>query len=181
MSEDGPDYLIAEAKKFADEAERQLNIMENDLRSMASNESAQLQKKFLNCKENLGQLKSSLLSAREKKDKDALIGSGTNNTREKMLTNNQILQETGDILENTHKIAIESEGLGFDALNELKGQRRKINIIGEKVQDVGTNITKANRIIKTMDNRRICMKIVMMATILLLIIALAICLYIKIG
>jgi Snare region anchored in the vesicle membrane C-terminus. len=98
-----------------------------------------------------------------------------------MLTNNQILQETGDILENTHKIAIESEGLGFDALNELKGQRRKINIIGEKVQDVGTNITKANRIIKTMDNRRICMKIVMMATILLLIIALAICLYIKIG
>jgi hypothetical protein len=67
VSEDGPDYLIAEAKKFADEAERQLNIMENDLRSMASNESAQLQKKFFKLQRKFGPTKVFLTFCTRKK------------------------------------------------------------------------------------------------------------------
>ena len=181
FSAESLDYLLVEAKQILDDANKMLNAMENDLRGMGSQEAGQLQRKFLNSKENLQTARSSLALARDKKESDNLMGNQSSQKREKMLSNNQILQETGEILDGTNRLAIETEGIGYDALNQLKGQRRVIGNIGEKVNDVGVNITKANRVITTMNNRRICMKLMMMATILLLIIAFAICLYIKLG
>ena len=179
-TDDNADLLL-QAKSSLDDADKMLSSMENDLRGMGSQEAGQLKRKFANNKESLQTLKYAVSNAREKKESEALMGKQEPNKREKMLSNNHILQETGDILESTNRLAIETEGIGYDALNELKGQRRVINNIGEKVNDVGTNITRANRVIKTMSNRAMCMKIMMMGTILLLVIAFAICLYIKIG
>lgn len=181
FSNDEDSDLLMQAKSCIDDAEKMLNSMENDLRGMGSQEANQLQRKFFNNKEALLNAKQALTNARDKKDSEMLMGKQESNKREKMLSNNQLLQETGDILQSTNRIAIETEGIGYDALNELKTQRRVINNIGEKVNDVGANISRANRVITVMNNRRICMKIMMMGTILLLVIAFAICLYIKIG
>ncbi|OMJ85864.1 hypothetical protein SteCoe_12705 [Stentor coeruleus] len=180
-SEGGSDNLLSETRTALSEATKLVNMMENDLYGLGSNEASQLQNKFKKNKETLENLKNQLASAKDKKDREDLMGKNESSKREKMLTNNQILQETGDVLESTNKLAIETEGIGYDALNSLKGQRRQILGIGEKVNDVGANVSKADRIVFTMNNRRICMKIIMMGTIVLLVIAFAICLYIKLG
>jgi hypothetical protein len=109
------------------------------------------------------------------------MASGQNTQREKMLTNNQILQETGDVLDSAQRIAIETEALGSDTVHTLKKQRKQIQEIGEKVNDVGANVTRADRVVLTMNNRRICIKLIMIVTILLLTIAFGITLYIKVG
>lgn len=180
-SEESGDYVFNDCKQSLDEAGRLINMMENDLRGLGSNEASQLQGRFQRHKETLQSVRQQFNSAKDRKDRDALMPSGPSGQREKMLTNNEILQETGDILEDTHKIAIETEVLGNDALHSLKKQRKQIQDIGEKVNDVGANVTRADRIVFTMNNRRICMKIMMMVTILFLVIAFAICLYIKLG
>lgn len=180
-TEESKDYIFNDCKQSIDEAGRLLTMMENDLRGLGSHEASQLQGRFQRHKETLQNVRQQLNLARDKKEKEDLMPSGPSGQREKMLTNNEILQETGDILESTHRVAIETETLGNDTLHTLKKQRKQIQGIGEKVNDVGANVTKADRLVFTMNNRRICMKIMMMATILLLIVAFAICLYIKVG
>ena len=180
-TEESKDYVFNDCKQSIDEAGRQLNMMENDLRGLGSQEASQLQGRFQRHKETLANIRQQLNSARDKKEREELMPSGPSGQRDKMLSNNEILQETGDILESTHRVAIETETLGNDTLHTLKKQRKQIQGIGEKVNDVGANVTKADRLVFTMNNRRICMKIMMMATILLLIVAFAICLYIKVG
>ena len=180
-TEESKDYVFNDCKQSIDEAGRHLNMMENDLRGLGSQEASQLQGRFQRHKETLANIRQQLNSARDKKEREELMPSGPSGQRDKMLSNNEILQETGDILESTHRVAIETETLGNDTLHTLKKQRKQIQGIGEKVNDVGANVTKADRLVFTMNNRRICMKIMMMATILLLIVAFAICLYIKVG
>jgi Snare region anchored in the vesicle membrane C-terminus/Vesicle transport v-SNARE protein N-terminus len=181
MTEEDSDGLLIEVKSCIDDAEKLINILENDLRGMGGQESSQFKKRFDNSKENLQKLKNSYAPARDKKEKQNLIGSQDRYKRDKMLSNNELVQQTGDILESTNRLAAETEVIGYTALNDLKGQRKVINNIGEKVNDVGINVTKANRVISVMNKRRIVMKLMMMATIVLLTIAFAICLYIKLG
>jgi uncharacterized protein involved in exopolysaccharide biosynthesis len=180
-SEESGDYILNDTKQSLDEAGRLVSMMENDLRGLGSHEASQLQGRFQRHKENLANLRQQLASARNKKDKDELFASGQNAQREKMLTNNQILQETGDVLDSANRIAVETEALGNDTVHALKKQRKQIQDIGEKVNDVGANVTRADRLVLTMNNRRICIKLIMMLTILLLTIAFGIVLYIKVG
>ena len=180
-SEDSSDYIYNDTKQSLDEAGRIISMMENDLRGLGSHESSQLQGRFQRHKETLANVRQQLMSARDKRDKEDLMASGQNTQREKMMTNNQILQETGDVLDSAQRIAIETEALGNDTVHTLKKQRKQIQDIGEKVNDVGANVTRADRVVLTMNNRRICIKLIMIVTILLLTIAFGITLYIKVG
>lgn len=157
--------------------------MENQIYSLSAQQSNQYSKRIQRHNENLRTVKKNLEDEMSKKGKVELFGKAgsTSDQREKLLTNNEVLQVSGETLENTLKIGIESEQIAIDTMNNLKKQRGQILNINEKVNDVGVNITIANRTITTMDRRRIAMKMIMMATIVLLVIAFVICLYIKIA
>lgn len=175
------DSIFNDISKDIKDAEHWLKQMENQLFQLPPNLANQYQKKIQRYNENLKNLKRSLDDEQGKKGKVELFGKAQNDHREKILTNNEILQSSGDILEDTLKVGIETEQIANDTMHNLKKQRAQIQNIGEKVNDVGNNVTKANRTIGVMDRRRICMKLMMIGTIILLTIAFAICLYIKVG
>jgi cell division protein FtsX len=107
------------------------------------------------------------------------MGGHSDDPREKLLGSNEVLQDTGETLDRTLKVGLSSEQMANDTLNDLKRQRGQIIGINEKVNDVGTNVNSANRLITRMDRRRIWMKLMMLVTIFLLLIANAVVLYIK--
>lgn len=175
------DTLLAEIGRDIKDAEHWLKQMENQIYSWPPQQSSQYQKRIQRYHENLRTVKKNLEEEQGKKGKVELFGKAGADPREKLLTNNEILQSSGEILENTLKVGIESEQIAIDTVNNLKKQRGQIQNINEKVNDVGHNVTKANRVITVMDRRRIAIKLLMMGTIVLLVIAFAICLYIKLG
>jgi vacuolar-type H+-ATPase subunit I/STV1 len=175
------DSAISDILKDIKDAEHWLKQMENQLFQLPQSLAGQYQKKIQRYQETIKNLKKSLEDEQNKKGKVELFGKAQNDQREKLLTNNEILQSSGDVLEDALKVGIETEQIANDTMHNLKKQRGQIQNINEKVNDVGNNVTKANRTIGVMDRRRICIKLVMMATIVLLVIAFAICLYIKVG
>ena len=177
----GSDNLLTEISRDIKDAEHWLKQMENQIYSFPAQQSNQYQKRIQRYNENLRTVKKNLEDEQGKKGKVELFGKAASDPRDKMLTNNEILQESGQTLENTLKIGVESEQIAIDTMNNLKKQRGQILGINEKVNDVGQNITRANRTITTMDRRRVIMKLLMMGTIVLLVIAFCICLYIKVG
>jgi small-conductance mechanosensitive channel len=175
------DSALTDIARDIKDSEHWLRQMENQIYSLPAQQSAQYQKRIQRYAENLKNVKRSLEEEQSKKGKVELFGKAPGDQREKLLTNNEILQGSGEVLEDTLKIGVETEQIAIDTVNTLKKQRGQIQNINEKVNDVGHNVTKANRTIGTMDRRRIAIKLLMMGTIVLLIIAFAICLYIKIG
>ena len=178
-----PENAFTEIARDIKDAEHWLKQMENQIYSLPAQQSSQYQKRIQRYNENLRAVKKNLDEEQGKKGKVELFGKSGNSTdqREKLLSNNEILQVSGETLENTLKVGVESEQIAIETMNNLKKQRGQILNINEKVNDVGVNVTKANRTITTMDRRRIVMKLLMMATIVLLVIGLCISLYIKLG
>jgi DNA repair exonuclease SbcCD ATPase subunit len=176
-----PEQLIREAKQDVSEAERWLNQMEMELRNLQPNIASQFQAKIARHRESLAKVKQSLIVEEQRKAKVDLMGKEGSDARDKLLSANEALQASGETLERTLKVGAETEQIGNDTLNTLKAQRRQIQGIGEKVEDVGTNLNSANRVITTMDRRRLWMKIIMYIVILMLIIAIAALLFVKLG
>ncbi|CAG9313597.1 unnamed protein product [Blepharisma stoltei] len=176
-----PDAILAEARHDIQDAEHWLRQMESEILTMPAQLSSQYQPRLKRHQENLLQLKKSLSSEQTRKNKVDLMGKTGPDSREKLLNSNEILQESGDTLERTYRLGLESEQIASDALGNLKGQRVQIQKINEKVNDVGSNVNKANRVIGSMNRRRIWMKIIMLIIIVLLMVACAVALYIKVG
>ncbi len=176
-----PDTLASEIARDIKDAEHWLKQMENQIYTWPPQQASQYQKRIQRYNDSIRAVKKSLEEEQNRKGKVELFGKAGADPRDKLLTNNEILQSSGETLENTLKIGIESEQIAIDTVNNLKKQRGQILNINEKVNDVGHNVTKANRVIGVMDRRRIAIKLLMMGTIVLLVIAFIICLYLKLG
>jgi hypothetical protein len=161
------------------EADKSLKQFENELRASPPNIATQYQQRLKRHQENLSQLKRTLAGEEQRRQRRDLVGGVDDDPRERLLAANEILQDTGESLDRTLKVGLESEQMANDTLNELKRQRGQIIGINEKVNDVGTNVNSANRVIGRMDRRRIWMKLMMLITIVLLLVANAVVLYIK--
>lgn len=158
--------------------------MENEIMTLPPSLSSQYQPRLKRHQENVQGLKKSLSNEQTRKNKIDLMGKPNTfgpDKRDKLLSSNELLQDSGQTLERTYKVGLESEKIAGATMETLKGQRQQIININDKVNDVGTNVNQANRVITKMDRRRIWMKLIMIVIILMLIVAIAIMLYIKIG
>lgn len=173
------DAIFKDIKSDLMEAEKSLKQFENELRASPSHIATQYQPRLKRHQDNLTQVKRTLAGEEQRRQRRDLIGGVDSDPREKLLTANEILQDTGESLDRTLKVGLDSEQMANDTLNELKRQRGQIIGINEKVNDVGTNVNSANRVINRMDRRRVWMKLMMLVTIVLLLIANAVVLYIK--
>lgn len=176
-----PEQLVKEAKQDLAEADRWLNQMELELRNLQPNIASQFQAKISRHRENVSKLKQSLNVEEQRKAKTDLMGREGPDSRDKLLSANEALQGSGETLERTLKVGIETEQIGNDTLNTLKQQRRQIQGINDKVEDVGTNLGSANRVITVMDRRRLWMKAIMYIIILMLLAAIVAVVIFKLG
>lgn len=176
-----PDNLLTEAKADLQDAERWLRQMESELVSMPAQLSSQYQPRLKRHQENLMQIKKSLSSEQTRKQKIDLMGKAGPDGREKLLTSNEILQDSGDTIERTYRLGLESEQIASETMGNLKSQRHQIQKINEKVNDVGSNVNKAQRVITSMNTRRLWLKVLMIIIILMLVIGNCVALYLKVG
>jgi myosin heavy subunit len=154
--------------------------MEKEYMNISPEIGKQFQGKLKRHKENLVTLKKNLLNEETRKSARELLNSSEGDPRAPLLSGNETLQKSGETLERALKVGNETERLGTDTLNTLKGQRRQIQGINEKVNDVGSNLKQATRVVTVMDRRRLTMKFVMMGIIVMLTIAVLLVLYVRI-
>lgn len=171
--------IIKDVKTDLMEAEKCLKQFENELRTSPPNIANQYQQRLKRHQDNLAQLKRTVANEDQRRQRRDLVGPGADDPRERLLAGNEVLQDTGETLDRTLKLGLDSEQIANDTLNDLKRQRGQIIGINEKVNDVGTNVHAANRVIGRMDRRRIWMKLMMLVTIVLLLIANVVVLYLK--
>ena len=171
--------LIKDVQSDLQKADQALKQFENELRSSPPSIANQYEARLKRHIENLIQLKRTIANEELRRQKQDLMGRQPDDPQRKGRPANEALLETGDMLDRTLKVGIESELLASDVVSSLKHQREKIIGISGKVNDIDTNVHSAKQVISRMDHRRVWMKVLMCFTILLLITANGVVLYIK--
>lgn len=143
---------LTDIKHGISQAENSLRNMEKEILSLSPQEAKPFGSRVIKYQENLLIMKKSAKELDYKKNKVDLLGK-KEDTREKLLSGNEILQESGDLLEGVLKTCEETQDIGYKTTNTLKEQRITIQNINDKVNDVGTNLGKANQVVSEMNSR----------------------------
>jgi hypothetical protein len=174
----GQDAQLSNIKHGLAQAEASLKNMEKEILNLTPQQATLYGPRVRRHQENLAVLGKSVKEIDFKRGKAELLGK-REDTREKLLTSNEILQDSGEALDRIHKLGLQTEDIGYNTLGTLKKQRVTIENIHDKVNDVDTNVSKANRTVTEMNSRRLWMKFMMYGIIFLLVGAICILLYVK--
>ncbi|KAF9947423.1 hypothetical protein BGZ70_002690, partial [Mortierella alpina] len=117
-------------------------------------------------------------SARSTSDRDELLGGlGTGvdldaasmDQRTRLLYGTDRLAQSSRRLQDSHKIALETEALAAGVLSDLRGQREQIIYSRNTLQEADSSIDKASRTLKGMARRMATNKLIIAAVIALLV------------
>ena len=171
--------LMTDIKHGINQAENSLKNMEKEILNLTQQQANLFAPRVKRHQEALATSRKSLREIDFKRSKTDLIGNKREDTRDHLLTGNEILQGSGDALDRIHKIAKDTEDIGYQSMDHLKKQRLTIQGINDKTNDVSHNVAVAGRTITEMSSRRLWMKCMMYGIIFLLVAAICILLYIK--
>ncbi|KAI8138686.1 hypothetical protein BJV82DRAFT_582678 [Fennellomyces sp. T-0311] len=73
-----------------------------------------------------------------------------NGRRQRLLNNHAKLQASSQRLEESHRIALESQAMGADILNSLRSQRETLTRTRDTVSEADSNIDGASKTLKNM-------------------------------
>ena len=167
--------------------------MEIELAVMAPSNKANLSSQCRKYKENLEGIKRSLRveEARynESQNKETLMGPGFSsigrpgftNQKEKLLHQDEAMFSGLSKLEEAKRAGYSAEGYAIQSMNELKGQREKLEHSIQNNRDISDNISQGTRILNNMIRRNIQNKLVMFGIAFLLICAIVFLVYIKLS
>ncbi|CAO3600101.1 unnamed protein product [Absidia cylindrospora] len=99
--------------------------------------------------------------------------------RQRLLSGADRLGESSRRLEQSHRMALETEGIGASILSTLKGQRETMTRARDTLAEADTHIDKASRTLKTMARRMATNKIITGAIILILVVLIILVIYSK--
>ncbi|KAI8328766.1 t-SNARE [Chlamydoabsidia padenii] len=99
--------------------------------------------------------------------------------RQQLLSGIDRLGESSRRLEQSHRMALETESVGASILTILKGQRETMTRARDTLAEADTHIDKASRTLKTMAYRMATNKIITAAIILILIVLIIFIIYSK--
>jgi vesicle transport through interaction with t-SNAREs protein 1 len=99
--------------------------------------------------------------------------------RMRLLHGNQKLDETSDRLQNTERIAVETEGIGVSVLGELSNQRQQLERTRDNLGKIDDNITRSRKILASMSRRIATNKMILAFIILILAAAIGLIVYFK--
>ncbi|KAI9319053.1 t-SNARE [Dichotomocladium elegans] len=81
------------------------------------------------------------------------LDASTMDQRQRLLTGTERLGESSRRLEDSHRIALETEGIGVNILNTLKGQRETMLRARDTLAEADSYIDKASKTLKGMARR----------------------------
>lgn len=105
----------------------------------------------------------------------------SNSQRTRLLAGTQTLADSTRRLEDSHRIALETEDVGADILRNLQAQRETIVHTRETLQEADTGITKASGTLKGMIRRMYQQRVVTGGIILVLVLLIGLILWEKLS
>ncbi|CAO3569157.1 unnamed protein product [Mortierella alpina] len=169
------------ADREIDEASEILQQMEIELLNLPLASRTRLQARLRGCKTELERLKQAIKraqSTRSTSDRDELLGrlntgvdldAASMDQRTRLLYGTDRLAQSSRRLQDSHKIALETEALAAGVLTDLRGQREQIIHSRNTLQEADSSIDKASRTLKGMARRMAANKLITAAVIVLLV------------
>ncbi|CAM0138344.1 t-SNARE VTI1 [Umbelopsis sp. WA50703] len=112
---------------------------------------------------------------------DADLDASTVDQRSRLLTGTDRLGESSRRLQDSHRLALETENVGINILGTLKGQRETILRSRDTLAESDSNIDRASKTLKGMARRMATNKMITVAIILVLIALIVLIIWSKFG
>ncbi|KAI8354012.1 t-SNARE [Blakeslea trispora] len=173
---------IRAVEREIDEADEILGQMEMEILNIPTPSRTRLQAKLRLYKSEAEKLKRDLVSHTLLRDR-LFGGYGTGNNeemndydastmdqRQRLLSGTERLGQSSRRLEDSHRLALETEGIGINILSTLKGQRETIVRARDTLAEADSHIDKASKTLKGMARRMATNKLITAAIIVILIV-----------
>jgi len=180
---------VREFERELEEAEQLLQQMEDDanndpsLKARALPKIKQYQADIVRFKKELSKSMTQSSNAQNRED---LFGGATNDTqiqymdqRQNLLSGTERLDQTSDRLNNTHRVALQSEQIGAGILGDLSHQRQQLLSADNRLGAVDDNVKRSRVILTGMARRVATNKLILGVIIILLIGANALAVYLR--
>ncbi|KAJ7068162.1 vesicle transport v-SNARE protein N-terminus-domain-containing protein [Mycena amicta] len=186
---------LRRAEMELDEADEMVSQMEIEIQGIPQSIRPQYQTRLRTAKADLTRYKKQYKDVHAQLARSALLSSSSNHTgqftsdepygpasdRTRLLAGTAVLEDGTKRLQDSHRIALETENQGADILMNLRQQREQIVNSRDTLQNANTSIDRASGTLKGMIRRMYQQRIVTGAIILVLILLIGIILYEKLA
>ncbi|KAG8779531.1 hypothetical protein FRC12_024143 [Ceratobasidium sp. 428] len=175
-----------------DEADEMISQMEVEIQSMPQSVRATYNTRVRGFKSELARWKKSAKDLHLQSSRTELFTHGTSggddpysddatNQRTRLLAGTQTLADSSRRLEDSHRIALETEDVGTDILRSLRVQREQIEHTRDTLQTADRSIDKASGTLKQMIRRMYQQRYVTWAIVAVLVILIGLILWFKLS
>ena len=177
--------LILLYKQDLIEAEKCLKQMEIEVSMLPPAAKTKLQPGLRRNKDAFEGFKRSLrqeeAGVMERKNRSGLMKEKNSaDPRRSLLKAHELAVDQTSRLERSRQSALESEGIAIATMSTLQSQREQILRSTKSAGEVGDNLSKSNRLLTTMSRHALTNKLIMLAVIALLVLAIMITAYYKV-
>jgi len=184
--------LIRSAERECEEGDEILSQMGVEVNSLPRNTRSSIQVRVKAHQTTLAGLKKDLRKAQvqlSSAQRDELFGArlGTEadavrmDQRSTLLNGTERLNESSTRLENSHRLALETEQLGAGILTDLRAQRDQIINTRNTLREADSHVDNAHKTLKEMAFRMLQNRMIMTAAVILLVALILLILYFKLS
>ncbi|KAJ8319216.1 hypothetical protein KUTeg_004307 [Tegillarca granosa] len=148
---------IRQAEKLFDEVTELLEQMELEVKELPSKDKQKYQTRVKSYKTELTKLQ-----------KD---------TRARLLDNTETLDRSTRKLEHGYRVALETEQIGAQVMEDLQGQRQTIQRSRNRLEEMNTNLGKSSRVLSGMMKRIIQNRLLLVIIGVILVIVIILAMY----
>ncbi|KAJ7781358.1 vesicle transport v-SNARE protein N-terminus-domain-containing protein [Mycena metata] len=185
---------LRRAEMELDEADEMVSQMEIEIQGIPQSIRPQYQTRLRTAKADLTRYKKQYKDVHAQLARSALLSSnraggaftsdepyGPTSDRTRLLAGTSVLEDGTKRLQDSHRIALETEDQGAEILMNLRQQREQIEHSRDTLQTANTSIERASGTLKGMIRRMYQQRVVTGAIILVLILLIGIILYEKLA
>jgi len=175
-----------------DEADEMISQMEVEIHGMPQSVKGQFQTRVKNCKTELSRYKKQAKELHQSTTRTDLFSSGapsdnpygspeSEDQRARLLNGTQVLSDGTRRLEDSHRIALETEDVGADILRTLRMQRGQIEHTRDMLTETDTHIGRASGTLKGMIRRMHKQRIMTIGIVVVLVLIIGFILWAKLS
>jgi len=99
--------------------------------------------------------------------------------RARILAGNKIVEDSSNRLDDTHRVALETEEIGTKTLSHLKADREKLVSVNDELDVIDDNVSRARTVLSAMGRRVVTNKLILAFIIFILFAAVIGIIYIR--
>jgi len=108
---------------------------------------------------------------------ELLGGDGGADGTERLRDNTELMERTGNKLDEGYRLCLESEAVGAEVLSDLSGQRETLTRSRSKLRDTDSELSRSSRLLTGMMHRAVQNRVVLILLAVVLLVVLLYALY----